>query len=185
MDLFLNCEAISEEFFIEIIKAKLSISRDKFKLRLVVLSLATGKNENYMSVVYRAKINIEMVETKFRQSVNVVFKALLSPNEAFKHMNMFPRERLMYEEILPSYEKMWLDRTGEEIKFGPRSLRFEKQPFEIIVLADLKAEGFNLMNRKVGLDMAHAQLVLAKLAKFHAASAVCYQTVRFIAKLFQ
>ena len=60
-ELFLNSETLDDEFFISIVENKLKISREKFQLRLVLLSPATGINENYLSVVYRAKIKIQYV----------------------------------------------------------------------------------------------------------------------------
>lgn len=174
---FLNSDAIGDDFFIEIVETKLSIKRDKFKLRLVLLSPAAGKNENFMSVVYRAKIKVEILETKERQSVDVIIKALLSTMKELKEFSVFPRERFIYEDVLKSYETIWMERAGEEIKFGPRSIKFETDPYEIIVLDDLKAESYEMLDRKAGLNMAQTKLLLTKLAKFHAASTVRYQKV--------
>lgn len=177
---FLASDTISEEFFIDIVEKKLKLSRDKFKVRLVLLSPATGKNENYVSVLYRAKIKIEMIDTKEKTSVDVIIKALLTTMKEIKEFSVFPRERLIYEKVLRRFEKIWLDRTGETILFGPESIKFETDPYEVIVLDDLKAENFEMMNRKVGLDLAQTKTLLSKLAKFHATSAISYQTVSFV-----
>ncbi|XP_037030222.1 uncharacterized protein LOC119070043 [Bradysia coprophila] len=175
-DLFLNSDAVGDDFFYDIIEKKLDINRDKFTIRLVLLSPATGKNENFVSVVYRAKIKIEMLETKLRRSVDVIVKVLLSTMEELKAFSVFPRERFMYEDVLSSYERIWLDRAGEKIRFGPRSIKFETDPYEIIVLDDLKAEKYEMLKRQAGLNLVQAKLLLEKLAKFHAASAIRYQT---------
>ena len=58
---FLNSDTLDDDFFISIVENKLKINRDQFKLRLVLLSPATGANENYCSVLYRAKIKIQYV----------------------------------------------------------------------------------------------------------------------------
>jgi hypothetical protein len=147
-------------------------------LKLVLLSPATGKNENFGSVVYRAKIKIEMLESGETKSVDVIIKALLSTIKEVKEFGVFPRERLVYENVLSSFEEIWLERAGEEIQFGPKSIKFETDPYEIIVLDDLKADNYEMLNRKVGLNMAQTKLLLTKLAKFHAASAIRYQRVR-------
>jgi Ecdysteroid kinase-like family len=174
---FLNSDTIGDDFFIEIVEKKLNLPRNEFKLRLVMLSPAAGKNENYVSVLYRAKIKIEILETKLRQSVDVIIKALLTTIKELKEFGVFPRERFVYENILSSFEKIWLDRAGEEIQFGPRSIKFETDPYEIIVLDDLKAGNYEMLNRKVGLNMDQTKMLLTKLAKFHAASAIRYQKV--------
>ena len=60
-ELFLNSETLDDDFFISIVENKLKINRDQFKVRLVLLSPATGANENFCSVLYRAKIKIQYV----------------------------------------------------------------------------------------------------------------------------
>lgn len=174
---FLENDAICDDFFIDIVATKLNIPRNKFKLRLVLLSPATAKNENYSSVLYRAKIKIEIIETKEKASVDVIIKALIASMEQMKEISVFARERLIYEKFLRNFERIWLDRTGEIILFGPQSIKFETDPFDIIVLDDLKAGKYEMMNRKIGLDLAHAKILLSKLAKFHAISAVSNQLV--------
>jgi thiamine kinase-like enzyme len=67
-------------------------------------------------------------------------------------------------------------RSDQKLSF--RSIKFETEPYEIIVLDDLSGSGYVLNDRKVGIDLEHAKLVLCKLAKFHAASAIQYEKVR-------
>lgn len=176
---FLNSDTIGDEFFIGIVESKLKIKRYKFKLRLVLLSPAAGKNENFMSVVYRVKIKIEILESKERKSVDVIIKALLTTIKEMKEFSVFPRERFVYENVIQSFENIWMERASEKIKFGPRSIKFETDPYEIIVLDDLKAEGFQMLDRKAGLNMEQTKLLLTKLAKFHAASSIRYQKVNY------
>lgn len=176
-DLFLSSDAINDDFFIDIVSRKLNLSSDKFKLRLVFIEPATGKNENYVSVVYRAKISYEILETKERKFLNVIIKALIAPMENMKEFAVFEREILMYENVIESFEKLWIDATGEEVGFGPNCIKVTKNPYEIIVLDDLKAQNYEMLNRKVGSNFEQAKMVLTKLAKFHAASAVRYEKV--------
>lgn len=138
---------------------------------------ATGKNENCVAVVYRARINIELIETNQRQFVDVIVKAMLSTLPELKEWSVFPREIFVYEEIIKNFEEILREKAHEEIEFGPKCIKVETDPYEIIVLDDLKAEGFQMLNRKVGMDEIQAKLVLDKLAKFHAASALRYQKV--------
>lgn len=176
-DLFLNSDTVNDEFFIALVEQKLKIVRDKFKLRLVLLQPATGKNDNFASVVYRAKIKIELIENGEKLTVNVIIKALLSTMEELKKFSVFPRERFIYDDVLPSFEKIWLERANEVVKFGPDCIKVESDPYEIIVLDDLKANGYEMLDRKVGLTLSEVKLALAKLAKFHAAGSVRYQMV--------
>ncbi|KAG5683603.1 hypothetical protein PVAND_012876 [Polypedilum vanderplanki] len=174
-DSFLNSDVVDNDFFISIVERKLNIIRDKFKLRLILISPAIGKNENFVSIVYRAKIKIELLDNNERQSVDVILKVLLSTLEEFKKFSVFPRERFMYENIIASFEKIWIERANEKVEFAPRCIKFETDPYEIIVLDDLKANGYEMLDRKIGLNLAQSKLALNKLAKFHAASAIRYQ----------
>ena len=58
-ELFLDSETLNDVFFISIVENNLKINRDQFRLRLVLLSPATVANENFCSVLYRAKIKIQ------------------------------------------------------------------------------------------------------------------------------
>lgn len=174
---FLNSDAVSDDFFIEIIENKLNITRDKFKLKLVLISPATGKNENFISIVYRAKIKIQLFDTNEIQCVDVIIKALLSTIKEFKEFSVFPRERFMYENVVSSFEQIWLERANEIVQFGPKSIKFATNPYEIIVLDDLKAAKYLMLDKKIGLNKLQTKLLLSKLAKFHAASAIRYRQV--------
>lgn len=67
---FLNSGTINDEFFIDIVQKKLKIDRAQFKLRMVLLGPATGINDNYTSVLYRAKIKIEHIaESNLKQYI--------------------------------------------------------------------------------------------------------------------
>ena len=176
-DKFLNSNSVSDKFFSEIAEIALKISRETFKIRLVLLSPAAAASDNFVSVLYRAKIKIEMLETGVVQSVDVIIKVLLTSIKEITEFNVFPREKFYYENIIPSFEKLYRDIAGEEIEFGPRSIKFESEPYEIIVLEDLKVRNFKMMNRKVGFPEQHVKIVLKKLAYMHAASAVRYHTV--------
>ncbi|KAG5675465.1 hypothetical protein PVAND_005367 [Polypedilum vanderplanki] len=172
---FMSTEIVDEDFFNEIVENKLRITRDKFKLRLVYIVPATGKNENFASVVYRAKIGIEIIETGERQFLNVIIKALLTTIKELKEFGVFPRERFMYEEIIGSFEKILDEQAGMKISFGPQCLAVHSDPYEIIILEDLKAIGYEVMDRKVGVNLQQALMVMEKLAIFHSASAIKHQ----------
>lgn len=172
---FLNSDTISDEFFIDIVSKKLNIPRDQIKLRLVLLSPAIGKGENYYAALYRAKIKIEVIDSQERKSIDVIIKAVITINQEAESFTISPRERIVYVDVLESLEKIWRDRTGEGVRFSPRCIKFETDPYNILVLDDLKVEDYEMLNRKVGLDKPHTEMLLSRLARFHAASAVRFQ----------
>ena len=174
---FLNSEIIDEEFFNSIIEKKLNVSKESIRINHVMLSSVTNKNDNYMSNVYQAKIRATLLKSNESITLSIIFKVLLPIFEEFKKFDVFPRECFMYEDMIPSFEKIWLDKANEVIEFAPKCLKSEESPYEIIVLDDLKANGYQMMDRRVGLSLNQTKLALTKLAKFHAASAVRYQKV--------
>lgn len=176
-NIYLNSNAISEEYFIEIVENKLKISRNEFKVRLVLLSPAIGPNENFIAVLYRAKIKIEILATNERKSVDVIIKVMLSTVPDMKEMGFSPRERFVYKNLLKGFEEIWLERAGEFVRFGPRMFKTESDPYEQIVLEDLKAEGFEMLDRKVGANLDQTKAVLKKISQFHATGAILYQKV--------
>lgn len=182
-DTFLSSDAVNEEFFIDIIEKKLKIARDKFKLRLVLITPATGKNENFVCVVYRAKIKILLLDSNEIITTSVIIKALLSLMQEFKEFSVFPRERFTYENIITSFEKIWSD-VGEDIQFAPRCLRFDTDPYEMFVMEDLQAMGYKMLDRKIGANKEQTNCLISKLAKFHAASAIRYRKVFFLFSFF-
>lgn len=177
---FLNSEVVCDDFFISIVEKKLEIAREDFKLKLVLLFPAAGKNENYASMIYRVKIKIEHKDGR-KESVQAIIKALLEIVPAFKDLGVFPRERRMYKGVISSFQNIW-EEVGIEVDFGPKSIKFETDPYEIIVMDDLAEKGYVIADRKIGVDFNVAKLVLSKLAKFHAASAIRFETVSFIFK---
>lgn len=117
-DIFLESEAVNNDLFVGIVENALKIKRDQFKVRLVLLSPAAGNNENFTSVLFRTKIKILLNDGK-KETVQVVMKVLLTLMQEMKEFSVFRRERLMYEDVIASFEKVWLD-AGEEIQFGPK-----------------------------------------------------------------
>lgn len=172
---FLNSDIADDEFFISIIENKMKIERDSFKLRLVLILPAVGKNENFLSIVFRAKIKFTMLKDNQKDQIDVIIKVMSDPS--MKDYKIYPREKFFYEVLLDKFETLWLAASGESIRFGPKSIKFLSDPYEVMVLDDLKAEKFELVDRRIGLNVEQAKLFLSKLAKFHAVSAFCYQKV--------
>lgn len=52
------------------------------------------------------------------------------------------------------------------------------QPIDVMVLSDLKLEGYAMEDRFERLGLEHAKLTLSKLAKFHAAGLLYKERVR-------
>lgn len=51
------------------------------------------------------------------------------------------------------------------------------EPVDVLVLSDLKVDGYVMADRFERLDLEHARLTLSKLAKFHAAGVLYRERV--------
>ncbi|KAL7051620.1 hypothetical protein ACKWTF_004532 [Chironomus riparius] len=172
---FLNSDSLNDDFFSDIVANKLNIPRNDFKVKLVFITPATGKNDNYASLVLRSKIRIQYLQIDKTELIDVIIKASQTNYEEISEFTVFEREKFMYENPIKTFEALWLEKAGEEINFGPKTYKFTKSPYEIIVMDDLMAKKYEMLDRKEGLSLEQSKIFLKKLAKFHAAGAVCFQ----------
>lgn len=77
----------------------------------------------------------------------------------------------MYNLVVPEMEALY-KAAGVEVTFGAKSYELKNAQTEYIALEDLCIKGFKNANRLEGLDQAHTERVLRKLAQWHAATAV-------------
>ncbi|XP_058448688.1 uncharacterized protein LOC131428660 [Malaya genurostris] len=163
---------LNEKFFEDIFVTKVNLERGKFKVNINAIVPTGGAGENYTSLLYRVDVAAECEEGT-RKDLKLIVKAMIAdPN--LKAFNVFTKERCAYEQLLPSLERLWAD-VGTAVRFGPRCWKSVEGDVDIIVLDDLCAKGYKVANRQKGVDMNHARILLAKLAKFHAAAAVDYR----------
>lgn len=97
--------------------------------------------------------------------------------EIIEQYNAFPKEIKVYSELIPAFEEIW-EKAGYPVQFGPRCLFTSENPNSVIVMDDLKANGYKMLNRQKGLTLDETKILIAKIAKFHTASVIHYDEVR-------
>lgn len=85
--------------------------------------------------------------------------------------NLYPREIRVYSELLPEIQKL-LEAVGDQTKFAPKCLYSSHVPKMMLLFEDMKELGYSVIPKENQMDVDNAFLVLDKLAKLHAASAV-------------
>jgi hypothetical protein len=77
---------------------------------------------------------------------------------------------------MPAIYRLLNDKSSGEFQpFAARCLYYHSgSPASVIVLEDLKEQGFSMVDRTVGMDMQHCLLVIKAIAQSHAASAVLH-----------
>ncbi|XP_062554394.1 uncharacterized protein LOC134219624 [Armigeres subalbatus] len=173
----LNCDWIDAELLRRILVAD---KQDSGSSHVNVINFkveaATKKGDNYASEMYRAVIQYE------RHGKPMKCKRILKviPSGEIQRMimeknSLFPREITVYRDILPRIHSM-LESIGDPTLISPKCVFTTDDPETMLVFEDLKDANFQMVDRKLGLDLEQAKLVIGKLAKLHACSAVIYQT---------
>ncbi|CAD7091888.1 unnamed protein product [Hermetia illucens] len=136
---------------------------------------SSGVGENFMSWMYPVSIDIEKEDGTLTTARYIV--KMMPPNdpngEFKKNLRAYAKEVEMYSKVIPKFQEIFHERNVE-INFAPKCWKVVEEN-EILIIEDLKARKFANINRRQGMDMEHAELVLKRIAQFHAASACIYE----------
>lgn len=124
---------------------------------------------NYVGLVLRCKIFFYHSSNTFVKSF-IIKTTLPDPKmkEIVKNYKLFDKEMTMFEAILPKYQKIL---GKNEQALCPESIKIDWHNMTL-VFEDLNESNFVVANRKKGVDMAHAKLLMEHLAKYHACSMI-------------
>ncbi|KAJ9580967.1 hypothetical protein L9F63_023852 [Diploptera punctata] len=158
---------------------------DKVQVTLGKLTRATAAGDNYGSEMYRV-----IVQYKHRtecKTKSLIIKVLPRNNEMAKVLlkaNMFTKEYSVLSSVTPTMYKLLQEASIPQLHpFTPLCFYFHRTP-DAIIMEDLKENGYKMAKRMLGLDIKHCMLVIRKLARFHASSAVLHVTSRDMFKPF-
>ncbi|XP_017874661.1 PREDICTED: uncharacterized protein LOC108621704 [Drosophila arizonae] len=167
---------INESQFVEI----LSQNVPQFsEIRSFNAKAAMGAGENYATLMLRVKIEVELID-KTIKPVSFMMKVphdSVQMQEMLKVANFFDVENEVYIDLIPKFEELYKSK-GLDIILAPRAYRFkegvknEPKLKNTVLMYDLGQDGYKNVNRVKGLNVEQAELVLRKLAQYHAASAV-------------
>ncbi|KAH8283786.1 hypothetical protein KR054_001376, partial [Drosophila jambulina] len=163
-------EWVNAELFEDVLK---STVEGYSKVSTFKAEMGTAAGENYATIMLRVHIEVELNDGK-TEKLSYMIK-LPHRSEMFKEMmkrtNIFESERTMYSEVVPEMEALYKE-AGVDMTFGAKSYDLKNAETEYVALEDLGVKGFKNANRLEGLDQAHTERVLRKLAQWHAATAV-------------
>uniref|UniRef100_A0A0P4VVZ1 CHK kinase-like domain-containing protein n=1 Tax=Scylla olivacea TaxID=85551 RepID=A0A0P4VVZ1_SCYOL len=139
--------------------------------------LITWSHEPLASKLDGATSNIFNLKVKFEaagKEGEVCYAAKISNTREIQPCDfqslIFVQESRFYQEVIPA-----LSSVLEEVKEKP--LSFPKCYYislqegkEVLILENLKAKGYLMKDKALGLDLAHTCLVMKALGKLHAAS---------------
>lgn len=133
------------------------------KLKNCNFKCSPASAENFCSDIYQVNVTYELNGNAGEKSFIV---KIMKPEIAELGSN----EEIMFQTVLPAMERI-LNATNESAsKLHARCLVSESKKVEFYVLENLNSLGYYSADRCKGLDLAHALLVMRKIAQFHAAS---------------
>ncbi|XP_075221441.1 uncharacterized protein LOC142324499 [Lycorma delicatula] len=144
---------------------------DKVRPGITVSSfkVETGsrRGDNYTAMLFRVVINLTDGSEE-----SLIIKCLpdsIVRRQAFKSDVLFQNEVAFYTQALPALLSFQEENCKGGIKFSSVPKCHLAQD-DLIVLEDLKARGFDMPDRKTGLNLDQCTMVLRILARFHALS---------------
>lgn len=159
------------------IKHALRVHYKDAKLNIVQFELnpALGPGENYGGVLTRVRVRFILAQQPEKELLQyLIVKTSLDDDELSKELmapyDIYNREMNIYEEVLPKLNEL-LKEIGEFEPLFPTAIFVDRKRMAII-FEDLGMANYVMADRIKRLDKDHAHLILRKLAKMHASSAV-------------
>lgn len=137
---------------------------------------ALGPGENYGGVLTRVRVSFKLSSPKEKeeQLQNLIVKTEIDDDELTQELmapyDIYNREMNIYQEVLPKLSDL-LTEIGDTEKIFPTAIFVDRERMAI-VFEDLSVAGYVMADRVRRLNEEHTHLILRKLAKLHAASAV-------------
>ncbi|XP_055605522.1 uncharacterized protein LOC129753701 [Uranotaenia lowii] len=136
---------------------------------------ALAKGQNFSSDILRVRINF--VDGTGEEKVKTYIVKTVLENESMAEMleeyDVFQREICVYKDILPKVQRILIS-SGCDIKLTPAALAIGDTNPKHFVFEDLTSQNFIAADRKTGLNYQQLQMILRKLALFHATTAYLY-----------
>lgn len=165
----------TEEFFTKLLKTY--ENNNDTKLIRYTVEPAVAKGQNFLSILYRIKIHYMVTDDpRAPKIISLVVKSSLEDpifDELAGELNVFQREAQVYNVILNECQKV-LARIDDRTEFGPKVISILDK---LLIMEDLVERNYKVLPQKSRLDLEKSLLVMGKLAKFHAATAVLHVEV--------
>ncbi|KAK3863019.1 hypothetical protein Pcinc_031168 [Petrolisthes cinctipes] len=135
-----------------------------------------NKGDNYACIVTGLHVTYtdgEGGEEKQHSYVAKICQPLDEKVPEFMKITMgeiFIKETTAYLQLVPKLNQELVDVGINELSFAKMYNKSLEKGKELFVMEDLRRRGFKMFNRRQGLDVPHATLILKELGKLHAGS---------------
>lgn len=152
----------------------------KYKIIEATVTPLTKPNENYLSIMLKVDVRLKKDENSIEENLNLVAKCVKSSNDFVKHVfrTAFMNEILFYKETVPALQDFQRERGIEQVLdvfpkfYGGQMNKNNTTNYidedAIILLENLKTDGYGNIDRHLGFDMEGAKLILNDLSGLHA-----------------
>lgn len=161
-------EWLDDQFLRNLLEDKLR--QDNIVIHGYRVATATSKGENMSSEVFRVGVESSSGEFALILKKRHESDELHSINIPYR---LYEKEIRFYEQYLPEIYTI-LNFVNEKELLAPE-LFYADVEKEVIVLKDLKADGYAIANSETRVSRKSAEIFLRKLAKLHAASLIYNQ----------
>ncbi|XP_073819368.1 uncharacterized protein [Musca autumnalis] len=163
---------LSNDYLEEVLKEYLN--DDSAQIISLDVKPATANGENYASVMSRIRISFTTNKNIEPQTLSFILKYSYENDPVVAKImagyDIYNTEMKMYERILPKLAEI-LQEAGDTEQLCAKTLKVDYER-SAIIFEDLTVSGFIMADRKKGMDWTHAEMVMKKLAKFHASAAL-------------
>lgn len=158
----------NETFLLQIINAKTQCSTE---IQIIDSELIPGlsSGENHCSVIYRSNVQFKWNGTKQRQYF--IIKAPLVDGvlkQITEEGKFIEKEFMLYSHFFPTADDL-IGNLGICPNYFPSKLE------SVLVLEDLRMEGYAMRDKYRQLDFEHSLMVMKTLATFHAVSVAVHK----------
>jgi Ecdysteroid kinase-like family len=165
-------ERLNRDFFTKVLQKAFNFG-NTVTIENLQVQLVSEAGDNYCSEIYRAQLVYKVRnggQQPNLQQISLIVKDMPPGEhrgEILDDLQVYEREVEMYFKTIPAMSKL----VDNEF-FSAKCLYATSEPCKVMVFQDLKALGYQMADRKVGLDYDHCRRIMQKLGKFHAASMV-------------
>ncbi|XP_016980506.2 uncharacterized protein LOC108045633 [Drosophila rhopaloa] len=146
---------------------------DGLTITQLQINPALGPGENYGGVLTRTRVQFTLSNQETHLQ-NLIVKTEIDDDELTQELmapyDIYNREMTIYQEVLPKLKDL-LNEIGDTERIFPTAIYVDRERMAII-FEDLSVQGYVMADRVRRLNEEHTHLILRKLAKLHAASAV-------------
>lgn len=161
---------VDEGYLEKVLHWKFPDEKEEVKVNKLSVEVGTNKGDGFASEMFR------LVVESSKGTFPLILKkphGLPERLEITKPYNLFYREISFYKEIYPAL-KVVLQSVDEYEEFAPE-LFYGDLETDVLILRDLRGEGYKTGDRQKRVESDQAKIVLRKLAKMHASSLILNQ----------